>query len=93
MEPSIPQVNVAAALPQEPEAEAVHPKRVLGFRDLVMFYVVTTLSLRWIAVAASAGPVAPLKRLAMRKKMGIVSVENIATQSTTNQRKSGAAPK
>ena len=56
MEPSIPQVNVAAALPQEPEAEAVHPKRVLGFRDLVMFYVVTTLSLRWIAVAASAGP-------------------------------------
>src|SRR5271166_2317422 len=31
-------------------------KRVLGFRDLVMFYVVATLSLRWIAVAASAGP-------------------------------------
>ena len=33
-----------------------HPKRVLGFRDLVMFYVVTTLSLRWIPVAASVGP-------------------------------------
>src|ERR1035441_1514505 len=33
-----------------------HPKRVLGFRDLVVFYVVTTLSLRWIPVAASAGP-------------------------------------
>ncbi len=33
-----------------------HPKRVLGFRDLVMFYVVTTLSLRWIPVAASSGP-------------------------------------
>src|SRR5271165_4882193 len=32
------------------------PKRVLGFRDLVMFYVVATLSLRWITVAASAGP-------------------------------------
>ncbi len=32
------------------------PKRGLGFRDLVMFYVVATLSLRWIAVAASAGP-------------------------------------
>ena len=32
------------------------PKRALGFRDLVMFYVVATLSLRWIAVAASAGP-------------------------------------
>jgi amino acid transporter len=33
-----------------------HPKRVLGFRDLVMFYVVITLSLRWIPVAASIGP-------------------------------------
>ena len=32
------------------------PKRVLGLRDLVMFYVVTTLSLRWIAVAAATGP-------------------------------------
>ncbi len=32
------------------------PKRALGLRDLVMFYVVATLSLRWIAVAASAGP-------------------------------------
>lgn len=31
-------------------------RRVLGFRDLVMFYLVSTLSLRWIAVAASAGP-------------------------------------
>ncbi len=34
----------------------VQPKRALGFRDLVMFYAVATLSLRWIAVAASAGP-------------------------------------
>src|SRR5215472_17606286 len=35
-----------------------HPqsKRALGLRDLVMFYVVTTLSLRWIAVAAATGP-------------------------------------
>jgi glutamate:GABA antiporter len=32
------------------------PKRVLGFRDLIMFYVVITLSLRWIPVAASVGP-------------------------------------
>jgi amino acid transporter len=39
----------------EPDAPP-QPKRVLGFRDLVMFYVVATLSLRWIAVAASAGP-------------------------------------
>ena len=37
-------------------APATHPKRALGFRDLVMFYVVTTLSLRWIPVAASSGP-------------------------------------
>jgi glutamate:GABA antiporter len=33
-----------------------HPKRVLGFRDLVLFYVVTGISLRWIATAAAAGP-------------------------------------
>jgi amino acid transporter len=32
------------------------PKRVLGFRDLVLFYAVTGISLRWIATAASAGP-------------------------------------
>jgi glutamate:GABA antiporter len=32
------------------------PKRVLGLRDLVLFYVVTGISLRWIATAAAAGP-------------------------------------
>jgi len=32
------------------------PKRALGFRDLVLFYVVTGISLRWIATAAAAGP-------------------------------------
>ena len=32
------------------------PRRVLGFRDLVLFYVVTGISLRWIATAAAAGP-------------------------------------
>ncbi len=31
-------------------------RRALGFRDLVLFYVVTTWSLRWIAMAAKAGP-------------------------------------
>jgi amino acid transporter len=45
------EINLAAT----PEC-AAHPKRVLGFRDLVMFYVVITLSLRWIPFAASAGP-------------------------------------
>jgi len=34
----------------------VKPRRVMGFADLVMFYVVTGISLRWIATAASAGP-------------------------------------
>jgi glutamate:GABA antiporter len=32
------------------------PQRVMGFRDLVLFYVVTGVSLRWIATAAAAGP-------------------------------------
>ncbi len=38
------------------EAEDARPKRVLGFRDLLLFYVVTGISLRWIATAAAAGP-------------------------------------
>src|SRR6202035_3480912 len=40
-----------------PETESPNqPKRVLAFRDLVLFYVVTGISLRWIATAAAAGP-------------------------------------
>ena len=31
-------------------------KRELGFRDVILFYVVTGLSLRWIATAAASGP-------------------------------------
>src|SRR4051812_11471488 len=31
-------------------------RRALGFRDLVLFYVVATWSMRWIATAAAAGP-------------------------------------
>jgi amino acid transporter len=31
-------------------------RRTLGFRDLVLFYLATTFSLRWIATAAAAGP-------------------------------------
>src|SRR5579863_283814 len=31
-------------------------KRELGLRDLVLFYVVSGLSLRWIATAAATGP-------------------------------------
>src|SRR5262245_21222109 len=31
-------------------------RKAMGFPDLVLFYVVTALSLRWIATAAAAGP-------------------------------------
>lgn len=31
------------------------PKRVMGLRDVVFFYVVTGLSLQWVATAATAG--------------------------------------
>ena len=31
-------------------------RRVLSFRDLLLFYLVTGFSLRWIATAAAAGP-------------------------------------
>lgn len=33
-----------------------HLVRAMGVRDLVLFYVVTSISLRWIATAATAGP-------------------------------------
>jgi glutamate:GABA antiporter len=38
------------------DATRPHPPRVMGFVDLVLFYVVTGISLRWIATAGSAGP-------------------------------------
>ena len=50
---SIPETLAEA--PAETE-DPNRPKRVLGFRDLVLFYVVTGISLRWIATAAAAGP-------------------------------------
>ena len=31
-------------------------RRVMGFWDLVLFYIVTSFSIRWIATAAAAGP-------------------------------------
>lgn len=37
-------------------SSSVQLRRSLGFRDLFLFYVVTTFSLRWIASAAAAGP-------------------------------------
>ena len=51
------QVSIGSPGLSSAEAEDPnHPKRVLGFRDLVLFYVVTGISLRWIATAAAAGP-------------------------------------
>lgn len=35
---------------------SIRPPRSLGFRDLVVFYVVTGVSLRWLATAAATGP-------------------------------------
>jgi len=43
--------NSSAAPTPEPQ-----PKRVLGLRDLVLFYIAATINVRWIAVAAAAGP-------------------------------------
>jgi amino acid transporter len=39
----------------EPEAQP-RLKRALRFRDLTLFYIITGLSVRWIATAAAAGP-------------------------------------
>jgi len=48
-------LNTTAVSAEEIES-ANRPKRVMGFRDLILFYVVTGISLRWIATAAAAGP-------------------------------------
>jgi amino acid transporter len=47
--PSVP--SAAGAPPNGPTL-----KRSLRFRDLTLFYVVTILSVRWVATAAAAGP-------------------------------------
>jgi amino acid transporter len=36
--------------------DANRPRQAMGFRDLLLFYVITGISLRWIANAAAAGP-------------------------------------
>jgi amino acid transporter len=60
-DPVIPDPSKSAPLlsPGVSIAEAEDPNRprkALGFRDLLLFYVVTGISLRWIATAAAAGP-------------------------------------
>jgi amino acid permease len=44
------------ARPASASAAAPQLRRVLSFRDLLLYYVVTGFSLRWVAVAAAAGP-------------------------------------
>lgn len=49
--------QVASATTAVADTDATpHPRRALGLRDLVLFYVVVTLSLRWLPLAAAAGP-------------------------------------
>ena len=45
-----------AVHPGDDTGEHPQPKRALGLRDLALFYVVASLSLRWIPLAAAAGP-------------------------------------
>lgn len=47
---------VAAGVSIAEAEDPNRPKRVLGFCDLLLFYVVTGISLRWIAAAAASGP-------------------------------------
>src|SRR5215831_9603382 len=49
---SLPGQGVSIADAADPN----RPKQAMGFRDLLLFYVVTGVSLRWIATAAAAGP-------------------------------------
>lgn len=44
------------SLTPQSEDTRPHTRRVMGFADLVLFYVVTGISLRWIATAAVGGP-------------------------------------
>jgi glutamate:GABA antiporter len=57
--PNRPADSITLLAPGVSIAEAGDPNRprqVMGFRDLVLFYVITGISLRWIATAAAAGP-------------------------------------
>jgi len=47
---------LSPSIPVVQDENPPRPKRVLAFRDLFFFYVVTGISLRWIAAAAVAGP-------------------------------------
>jgi amino acid transporter len=55
-EPAPDSTSLGASLSSADPETPNQPKPVMGFRDLVLFYVVTGVSLRWIATAAAAGP-------------------------------------
>ncbi len=56
LDPMLP--NSETNVPAGPASVELPPQppRVMGFADLVLFYVVTGISLRWIATAAASGP-------------------------------------
>ena len=41
---------------EQPRAERAEKSRTLSLRDLVLFYIVAVFNLRWLPVAAAAGP-------------------------------------
>src|SRR5580698_4747778 len=52
----VPSAGIRPRFPPMPEPAATNrPRRAMGFRDLVLFYIVTGISLRWIATAATVG--------------------------------------
>lgn len=54
--PNLSQEQQPSAAPHTAPGVVPELKRELGFRDLALFYVVSSLSLRWIATAAASGP-------------------------------------
>jgi len=52
----IPAPTESRLIPTPAGIAPAQPKRTMGFLDVMLFYVVTGVSLRWIATAASAGP-------------------------------------
>src|SRR5580765_6330316 len=55
VDPGLPTYATHQTYPTD-GAQLPQLRRVLGFRDLLLYYVVTGFSLRWVAVAAAAGP-------------------------------------
>ncbi len=58
-EPTRPRVTLPPPVPGQGatlDRPPTNAPRVMGFFDVVLFYVVTGISLRWIATAAAAGP-------------------------------------